>query len=694
MARVCVLGVIIVSLGLGSVAHAQPPSRAASGTTTAAAAPAGPRVLAGPNLRASSNTTTGSRNEMWISVSPVNPQFMVGVAQAAVDGSGTSGPRRCATTISRSGGQTWREIALPEQEDGCFDPMTAFAADGRLYVMHTQMGRNMGAGIASADLSRREGTIRVWATSDEGRTWEGPAEMQCPLAPDHPRLVVDNSSGPHRGRVYIAWNEVSDTLLKQKYHLFLHYSDDRGKSFSDPMLLVAQDGGKLVAAEPVVLSDGTLLVTYYQYFWPLSSPKNDRQPVYVLRSTDGAKTFGPPEKIFDVGSSGWRHLRADFGRAFTLPIFVADTGPSSRHRDRIYAVWDQVSGRESDIWFVSSADKGRTWSAPTKINDNSPAAAGTPPDFRMTPVVAVNKEGVVGVAWYDRRDDPSRRCWRYYFSASFDGGATFLPNTAISNAPSCPEPNLAPTVRVWNTAEEVEDTLPTRDDLEKQKLTMQRRMIEEEIGIAAAWREAEGGTPGSRIRVAFDKGRNIWPGHYTGLDASPDGSFQALWADRRHKLQQLFTTRVDVVTAPEPAAPQTEVTNVTSQVQVIGGPATFDEAKGTATFEIQLRNVSDRAIYGPLRLRVAKTAAMGTSPTAVFVEPDGGGGPGAQPYWDFQKQLGARGRLDPRQVSESRTITIRTKPETGLDGVFDFEVLGGVEKVAATAGAGAEQERR
>lgn len=676
------LGFGLATLALVSTVAAQPP---------AAPAPAGPKIVVGANLRASSNTTSGGRNEMWLSVSPVNPSFMIGVAQASVGGSETGGPRRCTTTISRSGGQTWREVALPEQEEGCFDPMTAFAADGRLYVMHTIMGRNMGSGVAPPDAQRRDGLIRIWATSDEGRTWEGPADLQCPLAPDHPRLVVDNSSGPHRGRIYVAWNEVSDTMLKQKYHLFLHYSDDRGKSFSDPKLLVSQDGGKLVAAEPVVLSDGTLIVTYYQYFWPLSSPKNEQQPVFTLRSTDGGQTFGAPETIFTVGSSGWRHLRSDFGRAFTLPIFVADTAPNSRFRDRVYAVWDHVQGQDSNIWIVSSRDKGRTWSAPRRVNDNPPAAAGTPPDFRMTPVVAVNRDGVVGVAWYDRRDDPSRRCWRYYFSASLDGGDTFTANTPISNAPSCAEPNLPPTVRVWNTADELEDTLPTREELEKQKLTMQRRMIEEEIGIAQAWRDAEGGTAGSRIRVAFDKARNIWPGHYTGLDATPDGGFHALWADRRNKLQQLFAARVDVVTTPEPAPPATELTSVTSRVQVIGGAATFDEAKGTATFEIQLRNVSDRPIYGPLRLRVAKVATAGAAPTAVIVEPDGGG-PAAGAYWEFTKQLGGRGRLDPRQVTEARMLTIRTKPETGLDGVFDFEVMGGVEKAPATAAGGAAEE--
>src|SRR5581483_5318694 len=179
----------------------------------------------------------------------------------------------------------------------------------------------------------------VWSTTDEGKHWKGPGELKYPVAPDHPRIVVDTSTGPHKGRLYVAWNEVADTVFKRKFHIFLNYSDDGGETFSEPILLGGDDDGKLVMTEPLVLSDGTLLLTYYQYFFPLSGSKNDHQPVYILRSTDGGETFAKPEKIGEVGSSGWRHLRRDFGRAFTLPIFTADESASSRFRDHLYMVW-------------------------------------------------------------------------------------------------------------------------------------------------------------------------------------------------------------------------------------------------------------------------------------------------------------------------------------------------------------------
>ena len=266
-------------------------------------------VAVGPNLRVSANTTSGSRNECWLTASATNRNFLVAVSQSSPDNAGNpGGPRRCMTAISRNGGETWREIMLPKQDDGAFDPMTVAAPDGRVYVMQGVLGLNAGVGGGT----RREGTIRVWSTTDEGRHWRGPVELNCPVAPDHPRMVVDATDGPHRGRLYVAWNEVSDTVFKKKYHIFLNYSDDGGQTFSDPLLLGSDDQGKLVVTEPIVLSDGTLLITYYQYFWPLSDKRNEHQPVYILRSSDGGETFAPAQKIGEVGSSGWRYLPTRF----------------------------------------------------------------------------------------------------------------------------------------------------------------------------------------------------------------------------------------------------------------------------------------------------------------------------------------------------------------------------------------------
>ena len=506
------------------------------------------RVHIGPNHRASGADTL-NRNEGWIAASLTNPRVLVAVSQAGATG---LGGRRCATMLSTDGGNLWREVTLARQDD-CFDPMVAAAPDGRLYILHTSLTRPTAQ--ASITGQRAEAPVRVFTSADDGKTWRGPAEMRTPLQPDHPRLAVDQSEGPQRGRIYVAWNEVSDVFLRDRYHIFLHYSDDKGATFSEPILLRTDGtdtGGKLVTTEPVILSDGTLLVTYYQYFQPLSSRKNEKQPFYIIRSTDGAKTFEPPEKVLEVGMSAWPELKADFGSAFTLPVITADPSRTSKFRDRLYVVWDDVNGGESNIWLTWSSDKGKTWSPRIRVNDNPRAPANGPVDFRMTPVVAVNRDGVVGVAWYDRREDVTRRCWKKYFAASLDGGLTFSRNVAVSSAPSCPVKDAPPRVLVKNATPD--SMLPSPDSVEKLRAAG-RYGEAEQINLALEQRAAQKGIAGAQLRVSFDRSRGVWPGHYTGLTTDTTGAFHALWADRRSGYQQMYSARIDVVSAAEQPLP-------------------------------------------------------------------------------------------------------------------------------------------
>ena len=52
--------------------------------------------------------------------------------------------------------------------------------------------------------------------------------------------------------------------------------------------------------------------------------------------------------------------------------------------------------------------------------------------------VAVNRDGVVGVLWYDRREANDNLAYHARFAASFDGGLTFSPSVRVSAAPNDP----------------------------------------------------------------------------------------------------------------------------------------------------------------------------------------------------------------------------------------------------------------
>jgi len=310
-------------------------------------------VQVGPNIRASAEIEESGRNECWIAASLKDPDFLVGISHAG------RRERTCPVIVSQDGGQTWKDVIFPEGNAG-FDPLVLAGPDGIMYAM--------------VCASRGHKYSRIWSTKDKGKTWQGPTEIYS-FSLDHPRMSVDTTGGLYHGRLYYAWNEVSDTIEKGKYNIYLHYSDDEGKSFIGPINLQKIEGGKLVMIDIVVLSDGTLIVPYYQYFWPLENKKNEKQPLWILTSTDGGNTFSGPQKVTNVGASAWLDVKKDFPSAFTLPIVTADISKDSLYKDRVYIVWDDCSRtKESTIWLIWSADKGKTWSEPVRVNDDPPAS--------------------------------------------------------------------------------------------------------------------------------------------------------------------------------------------------------------------------------------------------------------------------------------------------------------------------------
>ena len=107
---------------------------------------------------------------------------------------------------------------------------------------------------------------------------------------------------------------------------------------------------------------------------------------------------------------------------------------SKAFRDRLYVTWnDERSGR-MQVLLARSIDGGLTWSAPVVVNDDLPA---DPHDMAKgphatAPWAVVNKDGVVGVMWLDRRDVPQNIGYKVLFAASLDGGETFTPSMNVS----------------------------------------------------------------------------------------------------------------------------------------------------------------------------------------------------------------------------------------------------------------------
>ncbi|MEK7426278.1 MAG: DUF4215 domain-containing protein, partial [Actinomycetota bacterium] len=83
-----------------------------------------------------------------------------------------------------------------------------------------------------------------------------------------------------------------------------------------------------------------------------------------------------------------------------------------------------------DVFLARSTDRGATWSAPVRLNDDRPGGD------QVMPWVSVNSVGVVETFWYDYRNWPGMNTVDVYAARSTDGGQSFGPNFRVTTVPS------------------------------------------------------------------------------------------------------------------------------------------------------------------------------------------------------------------------------------------------------------------
>ena len=340
-------------------------------------------IAVSPNVRVSVDRSHLYHGETWACADPSRRERLA-LASMAYD------PRqaidRSIVYVSQDAGRSW---ALARETGESVDPVCAFGADGRLRFLH---------------LARDTNRMEILSSADAGRTWTGPA-----IAPylDRPYLVIDQV-----GKLYINAHEPAASNPRTRVAALLTSED--GRVFT-PVRSLEQPAG-LTPGNGVLLRDGALL----SVFTSARLRPTQMEPagfVGVIRSSDAGRQFGEAVQVAD-----W-YTEAGMS-ASTMPQIAVDHAT-----DHVYVVWPDTRSGRSEIYVAASTDAGRTWSTPTKVNDDPH------PDTRrdhLQPAIAVAPTGVIGVSWFDRREAADNRGWRARFAASFDGGRSFEPNVVVS----------------------------------------------------------------------------------------------------------------------------------------------------------------------------------------------------------------------------------------------------------------------
>jgi hypothetical protein len=545
--------------------------------------------------------------------------------------------------VSFDNGKTWTAVLEFDEGPRNSDPAVTYGRGDTVFVVNEYIP-NPGAGRTPWP-TVEQNRFDVYRSADGGKTWQ-----RCAMFPfvDREAIVVDKTRGQYAGRVYISGVSKGYYAPGGPASVLLYRSTDGGTTFLGPVERPTVEGdGLLGASTSVVLSDGTLAFTTFLVkrdrrlnVFDEDKPRTGNAQLQLLTSADGGESLNPWVTVSDVylGSSGaqFAQLAVDPGSRF--------------FKDRLYVVWPDAASGRIDIRFAYSADKGQTWSAPITVNDDRPPVEPSRGPDHLLPAIGVNKDGVILVTWYDRRESGDNMGWNVWAAASLDGGVTFTRNTPVSDAANA--------------------------------ITDRTEWVQGAPRVFGGGTRRLGATKGRPITV----GMSIHPwllsgGDTDGMAVGADGTFHAMWVDNRTGVSQLWTVPVTVHGTVEKhgARELAELPDITDEVTLEPRSTSYDRATGALTLTASLRNTSTDTVRAPVKVRViALTSELGV-PRVVGAD-NGVTTIGA--IWDLSSTVPPVGLL-PDSTTAPRTLTfrlsdvrpIRPKRSRGFaSGLVDFRI--------------------
>jgi hypothetical protein len=286
------------------------------------------------------------------------------------------------------------------------EPAIATSPDGDVYVAWVNHGPKSGADVMiarfSSDGQMQGSTARVNPQAGNATAWRGDPPTIA-VAPDH--------------TVYIGWTARADSESGHATDLYLSSSRDRGQTFNAPVKVNDDNKPAVHGMHSLAVgNDGRIYVAWLDERSMASMPTKDpkmeadakshhmenNREVFFATSTDGGRTFSTNQRV-----------ATDVCPCCKTALAISPDG-------RLYLGWRQVlPGDLRHIAVASSADQGKTFSAPRIVSDDQWVLAGCPVSG---PSLSIDKTGALNVLWYSEGKNGQTGL---YWSQSNDNGATF-----------------------------------------------------------------------------------------------------------------------------------------------------------------------------------------------------------------------------------------------------------------------------
>lgn len=357
--------------------------------------------------------------EPYLAIDPNNDQHIVVAWMGWIN---FSNQIKIKVKTSFDGGLTWSAASeLPHIVNGysSADPSVAFNHAGDVFVCYVDF---------TGTTPPVTGGVYLCKSTDGGLTWNAPTEVintsydgtKWPI--DRPWLVIDNSSGPYQGNIYVTTMNLNRT--NAPFNPYLSVSNDGGNTFLTSYLdtagWLAGSINPLPMCSPTISSTGDFYGAYPSYVLSQSLFTQ----VFLANSVDGGSSFthskvrtaNPPTNI------------GDYPLAKKGPLLISNPSDSSH---LAYVFLSAVNG-DLDVFLTESFDFGSNWSSPIRINDD-PIGNNKMQDLLWADF---DTDGDLIISWRDRRngmDSTYQTQSEIWASFRKKDSLQFAPNFQVTN---------------------------------------------------------------------------------------------------------------------------------------------------------------------------------------------------------------------------------------------------------------------
>jgi len=388
------------------------------------------------NLSGPAEASDPEIREVGLAASPSNPSTVVAVFS---DDFPRSRDVNCRWMSSADSGRTWVPGGVTQlilNGSQCFDESVVADASDTFFFAYLEV-------LLKNRNSRQN--ILVARSVDGGRSFPAfsiVASSTSSFFVDKPLLAADvGVSSPFRGTLYLSYSVLGATDTR----IVVVVSRDGGVTWTGPATVsrVAPfPSDEVQGSLPLVASDGTVYVLYADYrlnTGPLA--------IKIIASKDGGRSWSAPADVAaglpspgahyylrngdpGFGSTPYAGLVGNsFPTAAVAPDGTLTVAWTDFPNGFCVNVGGSIACTNADVRVSVLKSGGKTWTAPTKVSDETNATD------QFLPWLAAHPNGTVSVIWLDRRLDAGNVNYNAFYTNTSDG-STFLPNVQVSSATS------------------------------------------------------------------------------------------------------------------------------------------------------------------------------------------------------------------------------------------------------------------